>query len=48
MKKLLTIIAAIAAITINAQAKLTPKEFAQLRDWAAARGYFLRRKSEQF
>jgi hypothetical protein len=46
MKKLLTIIAAIAAITINAQA--APKEFAQLRDWAAARGYFLRRKSEQF
>jgi hypothetical protein len=38
--KTATIIAAIAAATVTAQAELTNKEFEQMASWAEARGYF--------
>jgi hypothetical protein len=39
MKKLTTIIAAIAAITTAAEAKLTPKQFEQLKQWGLRNSY---------
>jgi hypothetical protein len=41
MKQLITIIAAVAALTsVNLQAELNSKQFVQLRNWAESRGFF--------
>jgi hypothetical protein len=44
MRKLVTIAIAIIAITISAQAGLTPKQFGQLTNWAEQNGYFYKGK----
>ena len=45
---LTTILAAVLLIALNAQAELTPKEFAQVRAWAAERGYFYEGMRESY